>query len=127
MCLTFFAVAGFLSIDCGSDESYYDNITGIWWETDAKYIQTGDNIRVETDVPTQQPALNKGQDGTLRYFNDSRSRDCYVLPVQTNETYLLRPSFFYGNLGNASAPTYLKLYIDNTLMDYVSFFGNVPN
>jgi hypothetical protein len=103
---------GFLSIDCGSDVSYTDNNTGIFWETDANYTSTGRNIKNIT-VPRIDSLWNPKQDATLRYFNDPRSRDCYVLPVQSGETYLIRATFFYGSLGNDSIPISFTIYVDS--------------
>ncbi|CAM6092671.1 unnamed protein product [Calypogeia fissa] len=96
---------GYLSIDCGSDKNYIDNETGIFWETDTDYISTGKNIEtLVKDPPPNQasqlpPFVNKVQAGTMRYFDDPRSRDCYVLPVRRTKNYLLRITFYYGNIG----------------------------
>ncbi|CAM6092081.1 unnamed protein product [Calypogeia fissa] len=106
---------GFLSIDCGSDEDYYDNTTGIYWVTDDGYTTTGSNIK-NIRVRSSYPIPNKGQVSTLRYFDNPRGRNCYVLPVEVNATYLVRATFFYGNLGNGSDPISFYLYLDNNLI-----------
>lgn len=106
--------AGFVSIDCGSAESYRDNNTKIFWETDPAYnVTTGRNVK-DISVPDNDTLLNRGQLTTVRYFDDpTTSRDCYVLPVQSGETYLVRPTFFYGSLGNGRPSTSFDFYLDN--------------
>lgn len=119
-------LTGFLSIDCGSDTNYLDSKTGIYWVTDDDYISTGTNIKNIT-VESYDPIPNSGQVGTLRYFNASRSRNCYVVPVEPNASYLVRPTFFYGDLGNASSPIQIRVFLDNTRLDTLTFTaGNVP-
>jgi hypothetical protein len=116
--------AGFLSIDCGSDQSYYDNETGIFWLPDADYIATGTNIG-NIKVQSTDTIPNGRQVDTLRYFNDSRSRDCYVLPVDVNATYLVRATFFYGDLGtgagNGSSPVSFNVTLDNNYIDSIGW------
>ncbi|KAJ7963105.1 Kinase-like protein [Quillaja saponaria] len=34
---------GFISIDCGVTESYTDETTGIWYQPDTDFIETGTN------------------------------------------------------------------------------------
>ncbi|CAM6112765.1 unnamed protein product [Calypogeia fissa] len=123
---------GFLSIDCGSDNNYTDNETGIFWETDYNYTSTGRNLEtlVQNYAPDQpQPMVNQLQAGTIRYFDEPRSRDCYVLPVQQRETYLLRLTFYYGNIGTFSENTFgsFEVWVDsnnwlNLAWDYTAAY-----
>ncbi|CAM6099708.1 unnamed protein product [Calypogeia fissa] len=111
---------GFLSIDCGSDNNYTDKETGIFWETDYNYISTGRNLETlvqnyPPDHPQLPPMVNQLQAGTIRYFDEPLSRDCYVLPVQQRETYLLRLTFYYGNIGIFSENTFgsFEVWVDS--------------
>ncbi|CAM6099587.1 unnamed protein product [Calypogeia fissa] len=84
---------GFLSIDCGSNVSYTDS-SGIYWETDDQYISTGSNVNIALDNINTYPLINEQQVGTARIFNIERSRNCYVLPVISGNTYLVRTTFY---------------------------------
>ncbi|KAH9535431.1 hypothetical protein CY35_17G053100 [Sphagnum magellanicum] len=107
-----------LHIDCGSTTpSSVDTNTGITWVSDAPYITTGVNAAVAADVP-DFPELN-----TLRYFPDSRAKNCYTLPVSANTVYLIKATFFYGAYDNpttATLPTF-QMAIDQTIVANVTF------
>jgi hypothetical protein len=94
-----------------------DPNTGITWVSDAPYITTGVNAAVAADVP-DFPELN-----TLRYFPDSRAKNCYTLPVSANTFYLIKATFFYGSYDNpatATLPTF-QMAIDQTIVANVTF------
>lgn len=101
---------GWLNIDCGSNAGYTDPVTGIIWESDEAYITTG-KLGSISGFPYFQEAH------TLRYFDDSRAKNCYMLPVTKNTTYMLRATFFYNNYDNAAKPPTFKLAIDGTFFD----------
>jgi hypothetical protein len=85
--------------------------------SDALYITTGVNAAVAADVPNF-PELN-----TLRYFPDSRAKNCYTLPVSANTLYLIKATFFYGaydNPATATLPTF-QMAIDQTIVANVTF------
>ncbi|KAH9535429.1 hypothetical protein CY35_17G052900 [Sphagnum magellanicum] len=107
-----------LHIDCGSTTpSSVDTNTGITWVSDAPYITTGVNAAVAADVP-DFPELN-----TLRYFPDSRAKNCYTLPVSANTVYLIKATFLYGAYDNpttATLPTF-QMAIDQTIVANVTF------
>ncbi|CAM6111356.1 unnamed protein product [Calypogeia fissa] len=110
---------GFLSIDCGSDQDYYDVATGIYWVTDTGYTSTGRNINnIKVSGGNGTPIPNKLQSQNMRYFDDLRSRDCYVLPVLSGETYLVRGTFFYGNLSDGVNPITFSISMDSNTVDY---------
>ncbi len=107
-----------LHIDCGSTTpSSVDTNTGITWVSDAPYITTGVNAAVAADVP-HFPELN-----TLRYFPDSRAKNCYTLPVSANTVYLIKATFFYGAYDNPATPTLptFQMAIDQTIVANVTF------
>ncbi|THU45358.1 hypothetical protein C4D60_Mb02t17070 [Musa balbisiana] len=90
------AQQGFVSIDCGMDgsTSYIDNVTGITYDPDAEYINSGVNYKInktylETAVPVQAE--------TLRAFPDG-DRNCYTIDgIIQGDKYLIRGLFFHGN------------------------------
>lgn len=110
------AVAGFRNIDCGAATSSVDTVTGLTWEPDSNYISSIGKVQTVT-VPTSLstfPELN-----TIRFFDDSRLKNCYNLSVSDGTTYLLRATFFYGNYDNANKPPSFQLGIDATILDDV--------
>lgn len=102
-----------LSIDCGSNVSYNDT-TGLPWVPDDAYIATGRNGPNLT-VQSSQIIVNGRQAQSLRYFDDGRRRSCYVLPVTPLNTYLIRPTFFYGDWKSPTNDTAFDVYLDNNL------------
>ncbi len=57
----------------------------------------------------------------MRYFPDSIAKNCYSFPVISNQTYLIRGTFFYGSYDNATAPPSFQLGIDGTIVANVTF------
>ncbi|XP_068649236.1 probable LRR receptor-like serine/threonine-protein kinase At1g05700 [Aristolochia californica] len=87
---------GFISIDCGIPEgtNYTDEQTGIFYTSDADYIQTGENRRIPTSL---FPSVLGPQYLNLKRFPEG-SRNCYTLkPVLKGNRYLIRASFLHGN------------------------------
>jgi hypothetical protein len=80
--------------------SYADSITNISWVPDApEYITTG----VNGNVPSAQSIYpNFSEFTTVRYFPDTRAKNCYSFPVMPNSTYLIRGTFFYGYYDNGT-------------------------
>ncbi|XP_073107536.1 probable LRR receptor-like protein kinase At1g51890 isoform X2 [Elaeis guineensis] len=103
---------GFVSIDCGMDPggSITDNITGIVYQPDTQFIDTGINYEIPTSywIRHSLPQL-----GTLRSFPDG-DRNCYTIhQVNRGEKYLIRAFFVYGNYdGQDSASTGSPLQFD---------------
>lgn len=107
-----------LNIDCGATGSYIDSITGLTWEIDAPYITTG---KTATVVPSASSWVqNFPEAKSLRYFNDTRRKNCYKLPVVSNTEYLLKAIFYYGNYDNAANPPSFQLALDGLIVDDVS-------
>ncbi|KAL3684444.1 hypothetical protein R1sor_002466 [Riccia sorocarpa] len=105
----------FLSIDCGATSPYKDSQLGIKWETDDKYIKTGKTrqMREGPDFPKQLYSY--------RYFPSPRSKHCYVLPVRTETTYLLRVRLFPGFRGTSSVDLPVDFnvtFINNLFFSY---------
>ncbi|XP_044496589.1 senescence-induced receptor-like serine/threonine-protein kinase [Mangifera indica] len=87
--------SGFISIDCGASGDYTDNVTGLFYESDATYIDTGEIRETSFDFNL---SCYKQQVKYLRSFPQG-TRNCYTLkPKQgANHNYLIRAFFAYGN------------------------------
>ncbi|CAK9266660.1 unnamed protein product [Sphagnum jensenii] len=112
-------IQGSVFIDCGSMVSYVDSITNISWVPDApEYITTGVNGYVPS-APSIYP--NFSEFTTVRYFPDTRAKNCYSFPVMPNSTYLIRGTFFYGNYDNGTTLPSFQMAIDGTRVANVTF------
>ncbi|GMY34406.1 putative leucine-rich repeat receptor-like serine/threonine-protein kinase [Fagus crenata] len=91
-----FEIKRFISIDCGATDNYRDNGTGIFYESDSRFIDTGTNKQISSVYDALRPQLK-----TLRSF-PQRMKNCYTLkPTQgKNSNYLIRAFFEYGNYDN---------------------------
>ena len=99
--------------------SYVDSITNISWVPDApEYITTGINGYVPS-APSIYP--NFSEFTTVRYFPDTRAKNCYSFPVMPNSTYLIRGTFFYGNYDNSTTLPSFQMAIDGTIVANVTF------
>ncbi|XP_059663816.1 uncharacterized protein At1g24485-like [Cornus florida] len=98
-----------LCIDCGAysetpdtDKSY------VLWQTDEKFIKTGDNKFLST-------SHTQFQMNTLRFFPKG-CKNCYTLPIyDADARYLFRAGFYYGNYDGLSNPPSFYLEIDGNL------------
>ncbi|KAH8970054.1 hypothetical protein BDL97_02G066900 [Sphagnum fallax] len=112
-------IQGSVFVDCGSIASYVDSITNISWVPDApEYITTGINGYVPS-APSIYP--NFSEFTTVRYFPDTRAKNCYSFPVIPNSTYLIRGTFFYGNYDNGTTLPSFQMAIDGTIVANVTF------
>jgi hypothetical protein len=112
-------LAGSVFVDCGSVARYVDSITNISWVPDAPdYITTG----VNGYVPSASSIYpNFSEFTTVRYFPDTRAKNCYSFPVMPNSTYLIRGTFFYGNYDNSTTLPSFQMAIDGTIVANVTF------
>ncbi|KAK7831734.1 putative lrr receptor-like serine/threonine-protein kinase [Quercus suber] len=101
---------GFISIDCGSDEDYIDEETGIPYKPDKDLIDTGIVKTVSPDSPEDLPQSQKN----LRSFPQG-TRNCYTLrPEQgKNNNYLIRARFVYGNYDVKTRHQYLTYILES--------------
>ncbi|CAK9266719.1 unnamed protein product [Sphagnum jensenii] len=112
-------IQGSVFVDCGSMASYVDSITNISWVPDApEYITTGVNGYVPS-APSIYP--NFSEFTTVRYFPDTRVKNCYSFPVMPKSTYLIRGTFFYGNYDNGTTLPSFQMAIDGTIVANVTF------
>lgn len=97
LCSFLFTV--FVSLDCGSSETYTDE-NSIVWLGDEDYISNGESYVVQSSN-----SLSHVMD-TLRVFT-SRNKNCYLIKVEKGERVLIRASFNYGNYdGKSSSPSF---------------------
>ncbi|KAL1330226.1 hypothetical protein HN51_047376 [Arachis hypogaea] len=83
---------GFISLDCGGNENFTDEI-GIEWTPDDK-LTFGEISTISVVNETRK------QYTTLRHFPADSRKYCYSLDVDSRTRYLLRASFLYGNFDN---------------------------
>ncbi|KAG6733562.1 hypothetical protein I3842_01G230600 [Carya illinoinensis] len=100
--------AGFISIDCGSNEDYFEDTTGIRYVTDKGFIDTGVAETPSPDLSERyvRPLKN------LRSFPQGK-RNCYSLrPDQgKNNKFLIRAIFLYGNYDGKNQGPEFDLYL----------------
>ncbi|KAH8913186.1 hypothetical protein BDL97_U01400 [Sphagnum fallax] len=112
-------IQGSVFVDCGSMATYVDSITNISWVPDApEYITTGINGYVPS-APSIYP--NFSEFTTVRYFPDTRAKNCFSFPVIPDSTYLIRGTFFYGNYDNGTTLPSFQMAIDGTIVANVNF------
>lgn len=84
--------AGFVSLNCGGNENFTDEI-GLQWIADDHLIYGQiSNISVANETRKQYM--------TLRHFPADSRKYCYKLDVITRTRYLIRATFLYGNFDN---------------------------
>lgn len=119
--------AGFISIDCGSTVNYTDSTTGLEWTTDEGYISSalGSNKPVTVILGGGE---NAKQIATARYFKPGRKKNCYALPAASNNSYLIRATFLFGDLEASPPSNYaFNLSIDSTVVQGVTFAPSTVN
>ncbi|KAJ3695101.1 hypothetical protein LUZ60_000478 [Juncus effusus] len=103
----------FISIDCGAEVNYTDPITNIFYSTDDRYINTGENFPIELNNLTSIPYL----DQTVRFFESEKDdRHCYALNATKGNRYLVRATFLYAKCQkeNITLPVQFDLYVGNS-------------
>lgn len=97
-------VTGFLSIDCGLEESnshYTDPAAKINYVVDGPYVDSGENKKVAAEYQDIW-GINYRSLNTLRSF-PSDEQNCYALPTVVGTKYLVRLEFLYGNYDNKNS------------------------
>ncbi|XP_030493382.1 probable LRR receptor-like serine/threonine-protein kinase At1g67720 [Cannabis sativa] len=82
---------GFVSLDCGGNESFTDDI-GLMWSPDN--IAYGETASIAVANETRREYM------TLRHFPADSRKYCYILNVTSRTRYLIRATFLYGNFDN---------------------------
>ncbi|KAH9541902.1 hypothetical protein CY35_14G088600 [Sphagnum magellanicum] len=108
---------GSFFVNCGSTASYVDNVTGITWMPDDQFIDENSGVNANNSIASLiYPDFSELT--TLRYFPDSRAKNCYSFPVTPNETYQIRGTFFYANYDNQTTGTLpsFQMGVDGTIV-----------
>ncbi|XVE51997.1 hypothetical protein DITRI_Ditri02bG0084900 [Diplodiscus trichospermus] len=111
------AQPGFISLDCGlpKDESYTDTKTGILYDSDANFVESGKSMTLSAEFDT--PSLQK-QLYYVRSFPQG-IRNCYNIRVTGGLKYLIRASFMYGNYDGQEKVPQFELHLEANLWDTV--------
>ncbi|KAL5204084.1 hypothetical protein ABZP36_008955 [Zizania latifolia] len=102
------AQPGFISLDCGGEDDYTDDI-GIQWTSDAKFVSAGGQtakLLVQNDLHKQYTSI--------RYFPADSTKYCYTMNVRNRTRYLVRATFLYGNFDNSNVYPKFDLSIGAT-------------
>ncbi|GAB4856734.1 hypothetical protein Ancab_014648 [Ancistrocladus abbreviatus] len=83
---------GFVSLDCGGEESFTDEL-GLQWVPDNQFIY-GEVANISVSNETRKQYM------TLRHFPADERKYCYTLNVTSRTRYLVRATFLYGNFDN---------------------------
>ncbi|XP_022948347.1 putative leucine-rich repeat receptor-like protein kinase At2g19210 [Cucurbita moschata] len=111
--------SGFISLDCGipANSTYTEPNTGIIYESDAAFINSGEVHNISADII--QNGLGR-QLWSLRSFPEG-VRNCYKLKVRAGTKYLIRATFRYGNYdGRRNLPGF-DLYLGANVWDSITF------
>ncbi|XP_059315180.1 uncharacterized protein At1g24485-like [Lycium ferocissimum] len=95
----------FVSLDCGSSETYTDIENFIVWLGDEDYMSNGESYVVQSNNSVSHIM------DTLRVFT-SRNKNCYLIKVEKGGRVLIRASFNYGNYDGKSNPPSFSLQFD---------------
>ncbi|XP_057998355.1 probable LRR receptor-like serine/threonine-protein kinase At1g05700 isoform X2 [Hevea brasiliensis] len=112
--------SGFISIDCGVDQDYFDGETGIFYKSDKDFISTGENDYISPEYDDKDPYFGRLVQ-SIRFFPKGR-KNCYTLrPEQgKNQNYLIRAFFKYGNYDAKNQIPKFDVYLG------VNFWMTVP-
>jgi hypothetical protein len=106
---------GSFFVNCGSTVSYVDKVTGLTWMPDDQFIDKNSGVNTNVSSASQYYS-DFSEFTTLRYFPDSRAKNCYSFPVTPNETYQIRGTFFYGNYDNQITVPSFQMGVDGTIV-----------
>jgi hypothetical protein len=90
--------------------------TGITWMPDDQFIDKTSGVNANVANVSQYFYPDFSEFTTLRYFPDSRAKNCYRFPVTPNETHQIRGTFFYGQYDNQTSVTSFQMGVDGTIV-----------
>ncbi|MBA0767524.1 hypothetical protein Gotri_016397, partial [Gossypium trilobum] len=113
------------SIDCGVEEGYLDNPTGIWFKPDKEFISTGENHETLPEYQSENEQYGKRYK-TLRSFPNG-AKNCYTLTLNHahNNSFRIRASVGYGNYDRKNQPPKFDLYLGVNYWATVNSRSNV--
>ncbi|KAK9281177.1 hypothetical protein L1049_004072 [Liquidambar formosana] len=114
---------GFISIDCGAAKDYYDEDTGIFYQSDTGFIDTGTSKSIPSALINSH---FRQQLKNLRSFPHG-TKNCYTLKPEQgkNNNYMVRAFFWYGNHDGNNQPPIFDLYLGVNKWDTVNSSSQV--
>ncbi|GLT65352.1 hypothetical protein SLA2020_377900 [Shorea laevis] len=102
---------GSISIDCGVNEDYLDELSGIYYKSDSDFVTAGENKQVSPGNELTNPQLRQ-MVKTLRSFPEGK-KNCYTLKPEQGKGhhYMFRAFFTYGNYDGQQLPPTFDLYL----------------
>ncbi|KAK9015980.1 hypothetical protein V6N11_007067 [Hibiscus sabdariffa] len=129
VCFTFFfgfwvvpfcAQDGFLSLSCGGEKNYVDSYK-IKWVSDDTFITTGKKTTVEYVEGTSSSSI------PIRFFPESRGRNCYKLPVENiSSIVIVRAQFVYKNYDKHRKPPAFSVSLGTAIVSMVNLTDKDP-
>nr|KJB10149.1 hypothetical protein B456_001G186800 [Gossypium raimondii] len=112
---------GFLSLSCGGAKSYVDS-SKIKWVSDDTFITTGNTTTVEYAEGTSSSSSI-----ALRFFPESRGRNCYKFPVENmSSIVLVRAQFVYKNYDGLEKPPAFSVSLGRAVVSTVNLTHKDP-
>ncbi|GKV27209.1 hypothetical protein SLEP1_g36405 [Rubroshorea leprosula] len=110
---------GSISIDCGVDEDYPDEQSGLYYKSDSDFVTTGVKKQVSPQYMPTHPQVGQMLK-TLRSFPEGK-KNCYNLKPEQGKGhhYMFRAIFYYGNYDGLQQPPSFGVYLG------VNFWMNV--
>ncbi|KAK4784525.1 hypothetical protein SAY86_018893 [Trapa natans] len=108
----------FISIDCGAPNDYDDYGLGVYYKTDDKFIDSGENRQISTQHIYE---YKEQRSKNLRVFPNG-TRNCYTLQPDKGKgnKYLIRATFYYGNYDSKDQQPVFDLHIGTDYWDTVN-------
>ncbi|GKV27221.1 hypothetical protein SLEP1_g36415 [Rubroshorea leprosula] len=102
---------GSISIDCGVNEDYPDEQSGIYYKSDSDFVKAGENKQVSPRYILTHPQMGQMLQ-TLRSFPEGK-KNCYNLKPEQGKGhhYMFRAMFYYGNYDGLQQPPSFEVYL----------------
>ncbi|XP_039027371.1 probable LRR receptor-like serine/threonine-protein kinase At5g48740 [Hibiscus syriacus] len=113
---------GFLSLTCGGAMTYVDS-SKLTWVSDDEFINTGNVTTIDyvEDLGTSSSSV------PLRFFPESKLRNCYKLPVENvSSVVLVRARFMYKNYDGRWKPPAFLVSLGTAITSTVNLTNKDP-
>ncbi|KAK8650781.1 hypothetical protein V6N13_140407 [Hibiscus sabdariffa] len=112
----------FLSLTCGGASTYVDS-SKITWVSDDAFINTG-NV---TTIDYVEDSGTSSSSVPLRFFPESKRRNCYKLPVENiSSVVLVRAQFMYKNYDGRWKPPAFLVSLGTAITSTVNLTNKDP-
>ncbi|KAE8673096.1 putative LRR receptor-like serine/threonine-protein kinase [Hibiscus syriacus] len=113
---------GFLSLTCGGSRTYVDS-SKLTWVSDDAFINTG-NV---TTIDYVEDSGTSSSSVPLRFFPESKRRNCYRLPVENaSSVVLVRAQFMYKNYDGRWKPPAFLVSLGTAIISTVNLTNKDP-